>query len=99
MGFNRDDDGQVAGLTSLGAWFALPLEPQSRSCVDAGWDLDDQILVRAIGSLEVDRGLAAADGREERDGQVGLDRPTAPRSCGSRRAHPPQQVLEDPGAA
>ena len=79
MGLDRDDDRQVAALASLGAGFALSLEPELGPGVDAGRDLDDQVLRLAVAALDVDRGLAAADGRQEGDGQMGLDRSPAAR--------------------
>src|SRR5271157_2918802 len=96
MGLDGDDYRHIAPLSSLGARFPLSLEPELCPGIHAGRDLDDQVLRLAIPALDVDRGLAAADGGQERDGQVSLDRSPASRSGPAGGSHPTEQVLEDP---
>ena len=83
MGIDGDDDGQVTGLAAFGRWLALPLEAKSRSCVDAGRNLDDEVFLPAVRALKRDRGLAAADSGEKGNGQVRFDRSAAAGTSGS----------------
>ena len=95
-------DGQVAGGSPLLAGLALSAEPELGARLDARGDLDDERLA-AVLALDLDRGLAAADGGQERDRQVGLEVAARVAARGRSRparppAHPADQLLEDPAA-
>src|SRR5262249_15819348 len=76
-----------AGRCALGAGLAPALESHLRSGLDARRDLHDEGLALPLSALHLDRRLAASDGGQERDRQVRLHPPAAPRS--SRPPRPP----------
>ena len=82
----------------LGPGSPRPLSRSFEPVLDARRDLHDERLGPVVAPVDLDGGLTAADGGQERDREMGLHRPARPRPARPAGLHPAQQVLEEPRA-